>query len=107
MLHEAESINCSIASSLNQVGEKWSLLIVREAIMGTSRFDEFQQRLGVARNILNDRLSTLIELDVMTRTQSAENARIFNYNLTTKGLDLLSVLEIGRASCRERVLVAV
>jgi DNA-binding HxlR family transcriptional regulator len=87
-----ESINCSIALALNQVGEKWSLLIVREAIMGTSRFDDFQQRLGIARNILNDRLTTLIELEVLSRTQSGDNARIFNYCLTVKGQELLSVL---------------
>jgi DNA-binding HxlR family transcriptional regulator len=88
----ADPINCSIALALNQVGEKWSLLIVREAIMGTTRFDEFQQHLGIARNILNDRLTTLIEIGVLNRTQSNENARIYNYCLTVKGQELLSVL---------------
>jgi DNA-binding HxlR family transcriptional regulator len=86
------SIYCSIARALNEVGEKWSLLIIREAIMGTKRFDEFQQRLGTARNILNDRLTRLVYSEVLSRMQSEGNARIFNYELTAKGRELLSAL---------------
>jgi DNA-binding HxlR family transcriptional regulator len=88
----SKAINCSIARALGEVGERWSLLIIREAIMGSTRFDEFHERLGVARNILNDRLSTLASHGVFTRTPSAENARIFHYRLTPKGLELLPVL---------------
>ena len=62
-------VNCSIARALGQVGERWSMLIIREALMGSIRFDEFQERLGVARNILNSRLSTLVGNGVMTRTR--------------------------------------
>jgi DNA-binding HxlR family transcriptional regulator len=88
----AHSVNCSIARALAEVGERWSLLIVREAIMGSTRFDEFTERLGVARNILNDRLATLVQNGVLSRTPSADNARIHHYRLTQKGQELLPVL---------------
>eukprot|EP01038_Epipyxis_sp_PR26KG_P002819 gene2819-4000_t len=54
-----DGMNCSIARALDQVGEWWSLLIVRECVLGTTRFDEFQERLGIARNILTSRLTRL------------------------------------------------
>ncbi len=85
-------IRCSIASALDIVGERWSLLIIREALMGSTRFDEFHERLGIARNILNDRLATLLRHGVMTRTPSPDNARIHHYQLTDKGQELLPVL---------------
>ena len=53
--------NCSIARTLEFVGERWSLLILREAFLGTRRFDEFQSRLGIARNVLQSRLERLTE----------------------------------------------
>jgi DNA-binding HxlR family transcriptional regulator len=86
------SINCSIQRALGEVGERWSLLIIREAMMGSTRFDEFHERLGVARNILTDRLTTLVAHDVLSRTQSQDNARVHLYRLTPKGLALLPVL---------------
>jgi DNA-binding HxlR family transcriptional regulator len=85
-------VTCSIAAALGEIGERWSLLIIREAIMGSTRFDQFHQRLGVARNILTQRLATLVEQGVMTRAASPHNARIHHYRLTPKGLDLLPVL---------------
>lgn len=88
----AGQVNCSIAAALGEVGERWSLLIIREALMGSARFDEFHQRIGVARNILNDRLASLVKHGVMTRTRSPDNARIYHYTLTEKGLELLPVL---------------
>lgn len=81
-------VRCSIAGALSEIGERWSLLIVREALMGATRFDEFHGNLGVARNILNDRLGALVQHGVMTRTVSLENARIHHYLLTEKGLSL-------------------
>lgn len=87
-----DDVKCSIARSLDEVGERWSLLIIREAIMGSTRFDEFHERLGVARNILSSRLATLREHGVMTRTPGPDNARIHHYTLTSKGLELLPVL---------------
>jgi DNA-binding HxlR family transcriptional regulator len=81
-------MNCSLARALSQVGERWSLLIIREAIMGTTRFDQFQKRLGIARNILTARLNELVAAGVLTREVSDESARIFDYTLSEKGWDL-------------------
>jgi DNA-binding HxlR family transcriptional regulator len=88
----ARDVNCSIARALGEVGERWSLLIIREAVMGSTRFDEFHERIGVARNILTDRLASLVEHGVMTRTPSPDNARVHHYRLTDKGLELLPVI---------------
>lgn len=86
------AVNCSIARSLGVFGDRWSMLIIREAVMGSTRFDEFQARLGIARNILNARLVKLVEEGVLQRKPSPGNARIFHYRLTQKGKDLLPVL---------------
>lgn len=84
-------MNCSIAQALEQVGERWSLLIVRECVLGTTRFDEFQRRLGIARNILTARLNRLVELEVLERTALDGDARQ-GYQLTRKGEELMPVL---------------
>ena len=87
-----EGMNCSVARSLEQVGEWWSLLIVREAMQGTKRFDEFQQKLGIARNILTARFERLIEAGVMERYPCQERANTFGYRLTQKGEELYPVM---------------
>jgi DNA-binding HxlR family transcriptional regulator len=87
-----EAMNCSLARSLEVFGEWWSLLIIREAMWGTSRFDDFHTRLGIARNILVTRLEKLEQEDVIERRQSPENARIYDYVLTGKGWDLFPVV---------------
>jgi DNA-binding HxlR family transcriptional regulator len=87
-----ENMNCSLARALSEVGGRWSLLIIREAFMGSIRFDEFHVRLGIARNILQARLEALVESGVLSRQISLENARIPNYQLTRKGSDLLPVV---------------
>jgi DNA-binding HxlR family transcriptional regulator len=87
-----DDVRCSIAGALGEIGERWSLLIIREAVMGSSRFDEFHQRTGVARNILNERLQTLVDHGIFVRKVSPGNARIFHYTLTEKGLELWPVL---------------
>jgi DNA-binding HxlR family transcriptional regulator len=81
-------MNCSLARSLEIVGEWWSLLIIREAMWGTSRFDEFHHRLGIARNILAARLGRLEDFGVIERRLTSESARIHDYVLTDKGWDL-------------------
>lgn len=88
----SETVNCSIQRALGEVGERWSLLIIREAMMGSARFDEFHERLGIARNILTDRLATLVVHGVLSRTPLPDNARVHLYRLTPKGLALLPVL---------------
>ena len=54
-------MDCSVAQCLEVVGEWWSMLIVRDAFLGVTRFDDFQRRLGISRNILNERLNTLVD----------------------------------------------
>lgn len=92
IMAKSETINCSIQRALGEVGERWSLLIIREAMMGSARFDEFHERLGIARNILTDRLATLVGHGVLNRTPLPDNARVHLYQLTPKGLALLPVL---------------
>jgi DNA-binding HxlR family transcriptional regulator len=85
-------MNCSIARSLEEVGEWWSLLIVRECTQGACRFDEFQRGLGIARNILTVRLQRLTELGIIERFALEDRANTDGYRLTKKGEDLYPVL---------------
>ncbi|WP_346777863.1 helix-turn-helix domain-containing protein [Paraburkholderia sp. Ac-20340] len=85
-------MNCSIARALDEVGEWWTLLIVRECTQGSTRFDEFQGALGIARNVLAARLERMIELGILERFPLAARANTFGYRLTTKGADLYPVL---------------
>ncbi len=79
---------CSIAATLEVVGERWSLLIVRSVLLGVRRFDALQQDLGVARNVLQARLERLIEHGVLERRRYQEHPPRYEYFLTEKGLDL-------------------
>ena len=87
-----DGMNCSIARALDEVGEWWSLLIVRECTLGTTRFDEFQRRLGIARNVLTARLNRLVELGVLEKVTAEGSERRTEYRLTEKGEDLYPVL---------------
>jgi DNA-binding HxlR family transcriptional regulator len=87
-----DNMNCSIARALDEVGEWWTLLIVRECTQGTTRFDEFQTRLGIARNVLAARLERLIELNIVERFPLPERANTYGYRLTDKGSELYPVL---------------
>jgi DNA-binding HxlR family transcriptional regulator len=84
--------NCSIAATLELVGERWTLLIVRDALLGIRRFDDFQARLGIARNVLQARLERLVEQGLLTRVKYQERPPRFEYRLTAKGVDLWPVL---------------
>jgi DNA-binding HxlR family transcriptional regulator len=85
-------MNCSIARALEEVGEWWSLLIIRECTQGASRFDEFQRELGIARNILTARLQRLTELGILERFPLEDRAKTEGYRLTAKGEDLYPVV---------------
>ena len=85
-------MQCSIARTLEVIGERWSLLVVRDAFYGVRRFDDFQLDLGVARNVLADRLARLVEHGVMERRQYAERPPRWEYVLTQKGRELMPVL---------------
>ncbi|HWD50890.1 MAG TPA: helix-turn-helix domain-containing protein [Acidimicrobiales bacterium] len=85
---EYEGQNCSIASALEIVGERWTLLIIRDVFLGLHRFDEFQESLGIARNVLADRLDKLVEAGILEKTPYGDRGDRFDYHLTKKGLDL-------------------
>jgi DNA-binding HxlR family transcriptional regulator len=80
--------NCSIARALEIVGERWTLLIIRDAFLGLSRFDEFQESLGIARNVLADRLSRLVDEGILERVRYSERPERYEYRLTDKGREL-------------------
>jgi DNA-binding HxlR family transcriptional regulator len=79
---------CSIAATLEVVGERWSLLIVREVFLGVRRFEEMQADLGIARNVLQTRLTRLVEHGVLERRLYQEHPPRHEYLLTDKGNDL-------------------
>ncbi len=83
---------CSVARALSVVGERWTMLILREAFLGRRRFDEFQARTGVARNILSARLRALVRNGIFERIENAPPGDHVQYWLTAKGLDLYPIL---------------
>jgi DNA-binding HxlR family transcriptional regulator len=83
-----EGQNCSIARTLEVVGERWTLLIIRDALLGLRRFDQFQESLGIARNVLTDRLKRLVEQGILERVRYSERPERFEYHLTDKGREL-------------------
>jgi DNA-binding HxlR family transcriptional regulator len=85
-------MQCSVAQSLEIIGEWWTLLIIRDAFLGVTRFEDFQQRLGIARNILTARLDTLVEAGVMERHVYDEARDRSDYRLTAMGRALWPVL---------------
>ena len=84
--------HCSIAAALEAVGERWSFLILRAAFNGLHHFEEFQTTLGIARNILSNRLGRLVENGILQRAPDIADRRRVSYQLTDKGRDLLPVL---------------
>jgi DNA-binding HxlR family transcriptional regulator len=84
-----EGQNCSIASALEIVGERWTLLIVRDVFLGLHRFDQFQESLGIARNVLTDRLNWLVDEGVLQRVRYSNERERYDYLLTQRGRDLL------------------
>lgn len=85
-------MKCSVARSLEVIGEWWTLLIVRDAFFGVTRFEELQERLGIARNVLAARLDTLVDHGVLERRCYDEARRRYDYVLTEKGKALWPVL---------------
>src|ERR1700709_2424806 len=92
-------MQCPIARSLERVGEWWSILILRDAFYGVTRFDEFQQSLGVAPTMLTKRLGVLVEAGLLERRRYQERPPRYEYLLTDRGRDfrpvLLALLEWG------------
>jgi DNA-binding HxlR family transcriptional regulator len=82
---------CPVARTVDLVGDRWSLLIVRDAMDGAASFTDFQQRLGIARNILTDRLRRLVDHGILT-TSTAPGGKRHSYALTEAGQDLFTLV---------------
>ncbi|RKS79443.1 HxlR family transcriptional regulator [Actinomadura pelletieri DSM 43383] len=83
-----ESQHCSLARSLEIVGDRWTMLVIRSAFQGVRRFDDFQDALGVARNVLTDRLNRLCDEGVLRRVPYQRRPERHEYRLTRKGVEL-------------------
>lgn len=85
-------MECSVAQALELVGDWWTLLVIRDAMLGVRRFEQFQRRLGIARNVLSDRLEKLVESGILARRNYQEHPPRHEYRLTEMGLDLYPVI---------------
>ena len=89
---EYEGQDCAVAATLEVIGERWTLLILRDILRGNRRFSDLQESLGLARNVLSARLSRLLEEEIVERRIYQERPERYEYFLTEKGLDLWPVL---------------
>jgi DNA-binding HxlR family transcriptional regulator len=90
------AMDCSVAQCLEVIGEWWTMLVVRDCFMGVTRFEDFQRRLGISRNILHLRLTTLVDAGILIRVPYSLHPPRDDYKLTAKGLDLWPVLTAMR-----------
>jgi DNA-binding HxlR family transcriptional regulator len=92
VLHRTyEGQNCSVARALEVIGERWTILLVRDAFLGVRRFEDFQRDLGLSRGVLTDRLNRLLEAGIFERRLYQERHERYEYRLTEKGRDLWPV----------------
>lgn len=89
---EIGQIPCSVARTLSVIGDRWTLLLLRDAFLGVRRFEHFQRDLGTTRHLLSERLSKLVEHGILRRVRYQERPDRYEYRLTDKGLDLQPVL---------------
>ena len=85
-------VDCGVAQALDIIGEWWTLLILRDAFLGVRRFDDFVERLGISRNVLTNRLDTLVDAGILERRPYDEARGRFDYVLTDKGRALWPVM---------------
>src|SRR5208337_5149640 len=87
---------CSMARTVSVIGDRWTLLILRDCFLRVRRFEDFQERLGITRPILASRLKKLVDEFVLTKVPSQQRPVRYEYRLTPKGLDLYPIaLSIG------------
>lgn len=84
--------NCSVARTVSIIGDRWTILILRDCFNGSKRFDAFQTSLGISRTIVTDRLNLLVNEGVLEKCLYEERPARYEYRLTEKGLDLYPVL---------------
>jgi len=87
-----ELVECGLPSALEVMGERWSFMILRASFNGIHHFEEFLDQLGIARNILSNRLSRLVDNGILKREHCADDRRRIEYRLTEKGFDLLPAM---------------
>ena len=87
-----EIAQCGLPCALEAMGERWSFMILRAAFNGVRHFEDFLEELGLARNILSNRLSRLVEAGILKREHCADDRRRIEYRLTPKGIDLLPAM---------------
>jgi DNA-binding HxlR family transcriptional regulator len=83
-----EGQNCSVARALEVLGERWTLLVIRDVLLGFHRFDQIQEHLGIARNVLTTRLARLVEEGILEQVAYSESPPRYEYRITDKGRDL-------------------
>jgi len=91
-INNTRGLRCSIAEGLSVCGDQWTLLIVRDALFGVTRFEQFQRNLGISRNLLVSRLADLTDQGLLTRVPQREGSRRWDYLPTDKCRDLIPVL---------------
>src|SRR5262245_57929607 len=89
---ELDAEPCSVARTISVIGDRWTLMVLRDCFLRVRRFEDFQARLGITRHVLADRLRKLTRLGVLRRVPYQERPRRYEYRLTGKGLDLPPVL---------------
>ena len=91
-VREMEAVDCSIAGTLELIGDRWTMLILRDAFRGVRRFDALQRDLGIARNLLTDRLNKLVAHGILAKRLYQARPPRYEYRLTEKGIDLSPAL---------------
>lgn len=89
---EIGGVPCSIARTLSVIGDRWTLLVLRDAFLRVRRFEDFQRRLGVTRHLLADRLRKLVDAGILEKARYQEKPARYEYRLTEKGRDLYPVI---------------
>ena len=89
---EIGSINCGVAQTLSVIGDRWTMMILRNAFYGMKSFEAFQDHLGISTSVLSDRLNRLIQDGVLVKEASVHDRRSTVYRLTEKGIDLYPVM---------------
>jgi DNA-binding HxlR family transcriptional regulator len=89
---EIGGVPCSVARTLSVIGDRWTLLVLRDAFLRTRRFEDFQRQLGVTRHLLADRLKKLVAAGILEKVRYQEKPARYEYRLTEKGRDLHPVI---------------
>jgi len=94
-----DNLDCSVAQALSQIGEHWTLMILRNAMHGIRRFEDFQTELNISPTVLSSRLKSMVKNDILYQKKSKKDGRSIEYRLTQKGLDvypiIVSLLDFG------------